>query len=65
MEISGKFSPFGITWSWEVSGGPMSSTRLSHLRGRGLTPGWNMKTLSSTQLRIKGRKREEIKKEEN
>ena len=24
MEISGRFSPFDITWSWEVSGGPMS-----------------------------------------
>ena len=24
MEISGRFSPFGITLSWEVFGGPMS-----------------------------------------
>ena len=24
MEISGTFSPFDITWSWEVSGEPMS-----------------------------------------
>ena len=24
MAISGRFLPFGITWSWELSGGPMS-----------------------------------------
>ena len=24
MEISGRFLPFDITWSWEVYGGPMS-----------------------------------------
>ena len=24
MEISGRFLPFDITWSWEVSGGPVS-----------------------------------------
>ena len=28
----------------------MSWTRLSHLRGSGLTPGWNTKTLSATWL---------------
>ena len=24
MEISGRFSPFDITWSWELSSGPVS-----------------------------------------
>ena len=42
--------PFDITWSQEVSGGPMSSTWLSHLRGSGLTPGQSTKTLSATWL---------------
>ena len=37
-----------ITWGWEVSGGPMSWTRLSHLRGSGLTPGQSTKSLSAT-----------------
>ena len=35
----GELLPFNILWNWEVSGGPMSSTWLSHLRGTGLTPG--------------------------
>ena len=52
-------------WSREVSGGPMSWTRLSHLTGWGLTPGRSTKTLSATQLRRKGRekKRKQEKKE--
>ena len=37
-------------WSQEVSGGPMSWTRLSHLRGRGLTRGRSTKTLLATWL---------------
>ena len=37
-------------WGREVSGGPMSWTRLSHLRGSGLTPGRSFKTLSATRL---------------
>ena len=41
----GELSPIDITWSREVSGGPMSWTRLSHLRGSGLTPCWSTKTL--------------------
>ena len=38
-----------IMCDWEVSGGPMSWTRLSHLRGSGLTPGQSTKTLSATR----------------
>ena len=34
----GELSPFDITWSREVSGGPMSWTWLSHLRGSGVAP---------------------------
>ena len=45
-----------IMWSWEVSGGPVSWTQLSHLRDSGLTPGWSIKTLLGTGLRRKGRK---------
>ena len=52
-----------ITWGQEVSGGPVSWTRLSHLSGSGLTPGWSTKTLSATWLRRKGRK--EKRKKEN
>ena len=55
MEISGRFLPFDIMWSWEVSGGPTSQTRLSHLRATGLTPSRSTKILSSAWLRIKGR----------
>ena len=44
----GDLSVFDIMWCWEVSGGPMSWTRLSHLRGTGLTPGQSTKTLSAT-----------------
>ena len=36
-------------WRWEVSGGPISWTRLSHLRGSGLTPSRSTKTLSATR----------------
>ena len=64
MEISGRFLPFDITWSWEVSCGPMSSTWLSHLTGTALMPGLSTKSLSSTRLRIKGkikRKKERIR----
>ena len=39
----------------------MSSSRLSYLRGTGLTPGRSTKTLSSTRLRRKGRKKERKK----
>ena len=45
----GELSPFAITWSREVSGGRMSWTRLSHLRGSGLTQGRGTKTLSATR----------------
>ena len=41
---------------WEVSGGPMSWTRLSHLRGSGPTAGRSTKTLPAARLRRKGRK---------
>ena len=50
MEISERFSPFGITWSWEVSCGPVSWSWFSHLRGTALMPGWSTKSLSSTWL---------------
>ena len=46
----GELLPFDITWSQEVSGGPMSWIRLSQLRGTGLTPGQSTKTLSATGL---------------
>ena len=45
----GELSLIDITWGWQVSGGPMSWTRLSHLRGSGLTPGRSTKTLSATR----------------
>ena len=64
MEILGDPSPFDITWSQEVSGGPMSCSRLSHLRGTGLTPGQITMTLTATWLRRKLRKKER-KKEKN
>ena len=64
MEISGSFLPFDIMWSWEVSGGPMSWTRQSHLRATGLTPSQSTKTLSSTWLRIKGGKKETKERKE-
>ena len=50
METSERFLPFGITWSWEVSCGPVFWSCLSHLRGTALMPGWSTKSLSSTQL---------------
>ena len=46
----GELSLIDITWVHEVSGGPMSWTRLSHLRGSGLTLGQSTKTLSATRL---------------
>ena len=63
MEISARFLPFDITWSWEVSGEPMSGAWLSHLRGTAVIPGWSTKSLSSKRLRIKGRKKERKKGE--
>ena len=50
MEISGRFSPFDITWSWEVSCRPVSWAWLSYLSGTALTPGWSTKSRSSTRL---------------
>ena len=50
MEISERFSPFGITWSREASCRPVSWSWLSHLRGTALMPGWSTKSLSSTRL---------------
>ena len=44
--------PFAITWGQEVSGGPVSWTWFSHLRGSGLTPGQSTKTLSATELLV-------------
>ena len=44
----GELSLIDITWGWEVSGGPVSWTLLSHLRGSGLTPSQSTKTLSAT-----------------
>ena len=43
----GELSLIDITWGREVSGGPVSWTWLSHLRGSGLTPGQNTKALSA------------------
>ena len=57
----GELSLIDITRCWEVSGSPVSLTRLSHLRGSGLIPGQNTKTLSATWLRRKGRKKERKK----
>ena len=48
----GELSLIYITWSQEVSGGPVSWTWLSHLRGWGLTAGWSTKTLSATRLLV-------------
>ena len=62
MEISGRFLLFDIRGAGGVSGGPMSCTWLSHLRGTGLTPGRSTEILSSTWLRIKRRKKERMKK---
>ena len=49
-DLSGELSPIYIMWDQKVSGGPMSWTRLSHLRSSGLTPSWSTKTLSATRL---------------
>ena len=38
-KISGELPPVDIMLSWEVSGGPMSWIRLSHLGVSGPTPG--------------------------
>ena len=46
----GKLAPINITWGWEVSGGLMSPTHLSHLRGSDLSAGRSTKTLSATWL---------------
>ena len=54
--------PIDITWGWEVFGGPMFWTQLSHLRVSGLIPGQSTKTLSATWLRRKGRKKRKKKK---
>ena len=64
MEISGKLLTFDITWSWEVSGGPMSSTQLSHLRGTSEAQilSQSTKTFSATWLKRKERKKKEGKK---
>ena len=51
-EISGGLLADDITWGWGVSGGPMSWTYLSHLRGSGLAPGQSTKTLSATRVEI-------------
>ena len=53
----GELSPIDITWGQDASGGPLSSAGLSHLRGSVLTSGWNTKTLSATQLRKMGVKK--------
>ena len=37
-------------------------TRLSYLRGSGLTPSWSTKTLSATQLRRKERNKRKKRK---
>ncbi|XP_029082935.1 RAC-gamma serine/threonine-protein kinase isoform X2 [Monodon monoceros] len=60
----GELSPIDITWGWEVSGGPMSWTQPSHLRGSGLTPGRRTKTPPATWLRRKGRKKEKKKQKQ-
>ena len=44
----GQLSLSDITWGREVSGSPMSWTRLSHLRGLDLIPSWSTNTLSAT-----------------
>ena len=58
----GHLSPINITWGWEVSGGPTSWTRLSHLRGLGPTPSWSTKALTAAWH---GRKVREKKKNKN
>ena len=54
----GELSLIDIMWGWDVSGGLISWTQLSHLRGSCLKPGQSTKILLATQLRIKGRKKE-------
>ena len=49
MEISGRALTVWYYMGQEVSGGPMSWARLSHLQGSGLIPGRSTKTLSATQ----------------
>ena len=44
----GELTLIDIMWNQEVSGGPMSRTRLSHLRGSGLTASWSTRTPSAT-----------------
>ena len=58
MEISGRALASWYYVGREVSGGQVSWTWLSHLRGSGLTPGQSTKTLLATQLRRKGRRKE-------
>ena len=60
----GKLSPIDMMWAWKVSGGLMSWTQFSHLRGSGLTHGQSTKTLPVTWLGRKGRKRRKKKKTE-
>ena len=52
MEISGRPLVIDIMWGWEVLGDSMSSTRLSHLRGSGLTPGQSTENVSATQQQL-------------
>ena len=52
-----------ITWGWEVSGGPVSVTQPSHLKGSGPTPGQSTKTLPATRLRRKGREKKQTNKQ--
>ena len=54
----GEFLPVDSTGQQEVSGGPMSWTRLSHLEITGLTPGRSTKTLPATWLQRKGREKQ-------
>ena len=57
MQSLGELSLVNIIWGWEVSGGLMPWTQLSHLRGSGLTPGWSTRTLPGALHRRKGRKK--------
>ena len=52
----GELSPIDIMWGWEVSGGLMSWSWLSHLRGSRLTPSWSTKTLSTTRSILEAEK---------